>query len=247
MKNKNSKIYGVENIGGIYIDKSINIDFHKHNFIKIILSQKEDFFITLKKQYKQAYQATLIQSNVLHKLESSDKNSIMVIFFDAYCFNGMRLKDNKELFKVIDITSFNTLLDEFYNLEKEGKIDNEFLEYLINSIVDTICENSQTIHDIDSRIKKCLKYIDQNGSMPIKNISDYIGLSPSYFAFLFKQETGLTFRKYLLYRKLMNSLKALHNQEKLTASAYEGGFSDQSHFIRTFKNSFGALPSIFKK
>lgn len=247
MKNKNSRIYGVENIGGIYIDKSINIDFHKHNFIKIILSQKENFFITLKKQPQQEYQATLIQSNVIHKLESSDKSIIMVIYFDAYSFNGVRLKDSKELFKVLDITNFNALLDEFYNLEKEEKIDTEFLEYLINSIVDTICKNSQTIYAIDGRIKKCLKYIDKNGSMSIKNISDYIELSPSYFAFLFKQETGLTFRKYLLYKKLMNSLKALHNKETLTASAYEGGFSDQSHFIRTFKESFGAIPSVFKK
>jgi AraC-like DNA-binding protein len=247
MKSQSIKIYGVENIGGIYIDKGVNLDFHKHNFIKIILSRKDDFFITLKQQQKQAYQAVLIQSNIIHKLESSDKNNIMVIYFDAYCFNGMRLKDSKELFKVLDITNFYTLLDEFYNVKKEGKVDNEFIEYFINNIVNIFDKEGQTVHKMDYRIEKCLKYIDKKGSMPINIISNYIDLSPSYFAFLFKQETGLAFRKYLLYKKLMNSLKALHNKENLTASSYDGGFSDQSHFIKTFKNSFGVLPSIFKK
>ncbi len=247
MKDKALKIYGVENVGGVYIDKGVNIDFHKNNFIKIILSQKENFDITLKDQIKKPYQAILIQSNLLHKLEGSDKDSIIIIYIDAYCFNGMRLKDRQDSLKKLHIENFTILLDEFYNLEKKEQIDEEFIKYFINSIIDTICKDNQSINSMDNRIKKSLKYIDQNGFISIKNVSDYIDLSPSYFASLFKKETGLTFRKYLLYKKLMGSLKALHNKENFTSSAYEGGFSDQSHFIRTFKNTFGLIPSIFKK
>lgn len=247
MRNEKSKIYAVKNIGGIYIDQNIDINLHKHNFIKIILSQEDNFVITLKEQHKQAYQALLVQSNVMHKLKSSDENRIMVIYFDAYCFNGMRLKNSQESLKVLDINKFNNLLDEFYNLENEKKMNSEHIEYFINHVTDTIYAENQHMPTIDKRIEKCLKYIDNNGSMSMNKISNYIDLSPSYFTFLFKQEMGLTFRKYLLYKKLMNALISLHNNETLTASAYEGGFSDQSHFIKTFKKSFGLLPSIFKK
>jgi AraC family transcriptional regulator len=36
-------------------------------------------------------------------------------------------------------------------------------------------------------------------------------------------------------------------EESLTSVAYECGFADQSHFIRTFKQMTGFLPAMYQK
>jgi AraC-like DNA-binding protein len=69
-------------------------------------------------------------------------------------------------------------------------------------------------------------------------------LSPSRFAHLFKQQLGLPFRRYLLWRKLTRAMLEIGREGKVTAAAHAADFADAAHLTRTFVQMFGIPPSV---
>ncbi len=60
--------------------------------------------------------------------------------------------------------------------------------------------------------------------------------------------TGLNTETILLYKKYLQALKLIHHSPlSLTAIAYECGFSDQSHFIKSFKAFTNLTPGKYKE
>jgi AraC-like DNA-binding protein len=56
---------------------------------------------------------------------------------------------------------------------------------------------------------------------------------------LFVEQTGLPFRTYLLWLRLMRGLEAFASGASLTDAALDAGFADSAHFSRTFRRMFG--------
>jgi len=119
------------------------------------------------------------------------------------------------------------------------------IKHLLNKISLITESPHQDRMKIDERIKKCFDLIMQNESekLPISQVSTSVYLSPSHFARLFKKETGMTFRRFVLYIKLSKSIYSMYKNNNLTEAAFIGGFADQSHFSRTFKSVFSIKPS----
>lgn len=68
-------------------------------------------------------------------------------------------------------------------------------------------------------------------------------LSPSRFAHLFREQTGLPVRNYMLWRRLLHALNCLQQGQSITAAAHESGFTDGAHLSRSFRRVFGATPT----
>lgn len=66
-----------------------------------------------------------------------------------------------------------------------------------------------------------------------------VGLSSGRARHLFAEETGLPFRTYLLWRRLMRTVELFSAGASLTDAALGAGFSDSSHLSRTFRRMFG--------
>jgi AraC family transcriptional regulator len=67
-------------------------------------------------------------------------------------------------------------------------------------------------------------------------------LSPSRLRHLFVEQTGLAFKTYMLWQRLMRALEAYADGKSLTEAAHHAGFADSAHFSRVFKRYFG-LPA----
>jgi AraC family transcriptional regulator len=67
----------------------------------------------------------------------------------------------------------------------------------------------------------------------------HVGLSTGRARHLFVAETGLPFRTYLLWRRLMRATELFSAGSSLTDAAHGAGFSDSSHLSRTFRRMFG--------
>jgi len=96
----------------------------------------------------------------------------------------------------------------------------------------------------DPRIERALERIRQNlgGTVTLAAVADAAHLSPDRFRHLFREETGVTLRPYILWLRLERSLAAYIAGHSLTEAAHAGGFSDSAHFSRTFKRMFGIAP-----
>jgi AraC-like DNA-binding protein len=69
------------------------------------------------------------------------------------------------------------------------------------------------------------------------------GLSPSRFQHLFRAATGVTFRRYRLWRRMAAAARALEAGSNLTAAAIDAGFATPAHFSAAFRAMFGVQPS----
>jgi AraC-like DNA-binding protein len=68
-------------------------------------------------------------------------------------------------------------------------------------------------------------------------------LSPSRFRHLFVQQTGSSFRAYLLWLRINVAIEAAMRGASWTDAAHDAGFADSPHLSRTFRRMFGINPA----
>jgi AraC family transcriptional regulator len=69
-----------------------------------------------------------------------------------------------------------------------------------------------------------------------------VHLSPSRLRHLFVEQTGLAYKTYLLWLRMVRALDVYSTGASLTEAAHAAGSADSAHFSRIFKRSFG-LPA----
>jgi AraC-like DNA-binding protein len=94
---------------------------------------------------------------------------------------------------------------------------------------------------IEPRIQRVLDWVESAGDSGITaaKAASVACLSESRFSHLFVEETGLPFRTFVLWRRLMQAVGRAAAGESLTSAAHQAGFSDSAHFSRTFHRMFG--------
>lgn len=99
-------------------------------------------------------------------------------------------------------------------------------------------------------IQDAKKYIAENFSsseLSLNMISTHIGISPSYFSSIFKQETGQSFVEYLTKVRIDKACELLKCTTLRTAEIGERvGYNDSHYFSSTFKKVTGSSPKEFK-
>jgi len=99
-------------------------------------------------------------------------------------------------------------------------------------------------NEVDPRIRRIIDHAAENLDGPVSLIEAARGiyLSPSRLRHLFVEQTGLPFKTYLLWLRLVRALETYSSGSSLTEAAHLAGFSDSAHFSRTFRRTFG-LPA----
>lgn len=94
---------------------------------------------------------------------------------------------------------------------------------------------------LNPRIQRVLDWMAQasEGAITASQAASVACLSESRFSHLFVEETGLPFRTYVLWRRLMRAVEQRAAGGSLTEAAHQAGFSDSAHFSRTFVRMFG--------
>jgi AraC-like DNA-binding protein len=72
-----------------------------------------------------------------------------------------------------------------------------------------------------------------------KDVANWLAISESQFLYLVTKELGVSWRPYLLWRRLICAIQAIKTGVNLTEAAYLSGFSDSAHLCRTIKRTFG--------
>jgi transcriptional regulator GlxA family with amidase domain len=100
----------------------------------------------------------------------------------------------------------------------------------------------------DPRIDKAVAWmtarLDQ--VFGLRDIAEVIELSPGRMRHLFVQHTGLPFRTYLLWLRLVRAVEIFAVGHSLTDAAHGAGFADQAHLSRTFRRMFGIAAATLR-
>lgn len=101
--------------------------------------------------------------------------------------------------------------------------------------------------DYDKRVTTIIDYLNNHQleyEQLIETIEKVVNLSPSRLSHLFKENTGISLKKYLVWCKLKTTINQyLGENEGIFTSLIQSGFYDQPHFSRAFKTMLGVKPS----
>jgi AraC family transcriptional regulator len=100
------------------------------------------------------------------------------------------------------------------------------------------------------RLNRVMAFVDANVAQDlcVSTLAAVVGMSPYHFCRSFKQSTGITPHRYVLYRRMEQAMYLLEQKGiRLLEIAQKVGFSDQSQFTRVFHKVVGTTPSLYRK
>ena len=189
----------------------------------------------------------LIKSNVWHQL-SCEAEHLLLLFYPTssigHYFSHL---------SATDITAFeHSIIEGLKSSSLEYINGQSDFQDTISKISDLLkkftCECETGNHYNDDRIRTAINYLEKNYDrvIPLKEIAGQCFLSESRFLHLFKEKTGITYRKVQQWNKVSKSFSRLR-QQTLTKTAHQFGFSDSAHYTKVFKETFGFNPNLIRK
>ena len=99
------------------------------------------------------------------------------------------------------------------------------------------------------RVAPILDYIRDNLAEPLSldQIASQFYLSKHYLCRIFKSATGFSVMEYIIYSRVLRARQLLQEGVSVQQAGEMSGFSDNSHFIRTFGHLTGVTPGRYAK
>ena len=99
------------------------------------------------------------------------------------------------------------------------------------------------------RVVPILDYIRDNLSDPLTldQIAGKFFISKHYLCRIFKSATGFSVMEYIIYSRILRARQLLQEGISVQQAGELSGFSDNSHFIRTFGHLTGTSPGKYAK
>jgi AraC family transcriptional regulator len=99
------------------------------------------------------------------------------------------------------------------------------------------------------RLGRVLDYIGDNlaDDLSLSELAKVAGMSPHYFAELFRRSTGHPPHRYVLLRRIERAKQVLTDARcNVLEVGFDIGFQNSSHFARVFRKFVGVSPSQFR-
>jgi AraC-like DNA-binding protein len=221
--------------------RNLTVEIHHHAAYQIVLSNDTPFNSTISGILHERIHGFLIKPHVSHFCVA-EKGTLNVLNIEPYSNIGLelagRFKENKE-YIVFDTPSET---NSFFQTSKDS-LD-------VNKIVDALLSKLPS-PEYDERVAKIVEYIKANyfqSDITPQTFADIVFLSPSRLASLFKEQTGSSLSKYLLWTRLRQAvyLTLSDKNRSLTDIAYETGFYDLPQLNKYMYEMFGMPPKALK-
>lgn len=182
-----------------------------------------------------------------HFLELPELNNIKRLFERAkrgIVFLGLTKSEVGTLLEeIVEMDPFDRIL-HLLKVLKQLSLSTEYEVLNIDSIAleVTVQENS--------RINKVYEYVRANfkENITLNEISDQIGMTVPSFCRYFKKMSQKTFTQFVNEYRIVHSIKLLsESSSNITDICLESGFSNFSHYNKTFKKFTGKSPSGYRK
>lgn len=150
------------------------------------------------------------------------------------------------------------ILLSLYDLHTRSTGNKEVCELLANALLSLVQEklhrrlqsNATTERNNEEFLQSIMQYLDEHFMEPLhlQELGERFHISQYYLSHIFKEETGLSPMKYVMYRKIGESQNMLMNSNLPIGAISETlGFNDNCHFSTTFKKYVGLTPTQYRQ
>ena len=210
----------------------------------------------------------LIGENTLHRTIATDFHSRYILHINRKSLDSLstkqtdftRLTRDKFLRVQLSTDEMTRTVELFQNLER-NKNDGNFgsdirqinaLSTLLIEITTafTTCTAAEVVPSKDFlRVTPILDYIRLNLAEPLNldQIAATFFISKHYLCRVFKGATGFSVIEYIIHSRILLARQLLQEGHSVQEAGELSGFSDNSHFIRTFRHLTGTSPGRYAK
>ena len=178
-------------------------------------------------------------------LERQAFSNIKHFLFFLTCIKEMGgVIRNNTLFKIL--TEAHKELSESSTASYE-LLSAFFTEFFIKA-ERLVCFEADVAVKIDKSMLNVLDYIDTHiaGEISLSQVASMYGFTESSFSRRFTKTFGVSFKKYVMTKKIERAIRLLDTTEhKVIDIAYECGFNSISGFYDTFRKVTGTTPNKF--
>jgi len=187
-----------------------------------------------------------LYGQTIEPIELEIRGSYKIVVFQLYPFATRLLLGINP--KEINDACYDLKQVEDIDTEKTiNKLLVENTQAQVKTISDYVLELVlRSSSDMDTSIKLAIStLISTKGHIPIKDLREQLFITERTFERRFTKEIGVTPKQFARIIQFSFSLDQIKESDytDFTNVAYENNFSDQSHFIRTFKRYTGATPA----
>lgn len=242
---------------GLYIETKTVFSYpiHSHSYYEMTLYMPFEGSIRINdnKYSVDTPFISLIAPSDFHIIEVLDSGNAEVVklSFDADVLDkGLRESGSTVL---RDIAQNDALVTLFYEIRRGG--DSKYSRFLLNALVCALCNRGEAV--TNNKVSASFSFLkaatlkissDFRENLTLESIAEELGITPQYLSRLFCQKAGLGFSAYLTKTRLERAaLYLAETNTSVTEIAYEVGYRDLSHFMRSFKKHYGVTPLAYKK
>lgn len=221
---------------------------HAHHAIQIVLAIDGEVAISGEGEEWRKGPAVIVRPDAVHSFNCNGALGAM-LFVDPESAEGRWLGNS--LNRDITIVTGPRLDSSVRELRRFIEEPFECMEIgeLVRHCVKALSPGVPPARQLDPRVTAVLKGIREHDDLHIslESAAEKAFLSPSRFAHLFKEQVGLPFSRYMLWRKLTRAMVAIASERTISAAAHAADFADAAHLTRTFYQMVGMAPSVLMR
>lgn len=243
----------------IFLDKQ----FHPHYEIYLLINSSVEFINDHTRRNIKPHNLIIIPPGEYHhfiveeQCISEYERCVLNIYPE---FLGGNILEETLSGKEVLILSPNDRIVENFIYLKDSMTENseEDFKYILSAIATDIVflikqysnstqKNAQGfLHPVCSQI---MNYINANykSNITLNDIAEYVLLSASSVSHKFKEDFGISIKKYITEKRMNEIHICLQNGQKPQELSEEFGFSNYSTFYRSYYKHFGIPPSQSKR
>jgi AraC-like DNA-binding protein len=224
-------------------NKEHRLPFYADGYPGIIYSETENDVLLMPSNRKLS--DFYLYGQTIDPIEMVIDGPYKILLFQLYPFATRLLigvdpkKLNDDCYDLKKIQGVNTI--ETISRLKASNTDAQIR--IISDFILELLKQSSTSYD--NVIKFAVTtIINSKGTIPIHKLRDQLFITERTFERRFAKEIGVTPKQFAKITQFSFSLNHIQESDytSLTNVAYDNNFSDQSHFIRTFKRYTGHTP-----
>ncbi len=221
--------------------RNLTVEIHHHSAYQIVLSNDLPFHSTINGSLHEGIYGFLIKPHVKHFCVA-ENGTLNVLNIEPYSSVGMELSGFFKKGEDHIIFCKPSQINALFNIAEHHADIKVIIEAILSKLPSA---------RYDERVSKIADYIRDHyfrSDLTPQTFADMVFLSPSRLASLFKQQTGSSISKYLLWTRLRQAIYiTLSDKERsLTDIAYDTGFYDLPQLNKYMYEMFGMPPKALK-
>ena len=235
--------------------------FHRHYELYLLLDGAAEFISDHGRHPLSHYQLVVIPPNEYHRFLVEDTTNYRrcVLALDPDFLGDDVLATALQEKEILSLTPDHRIVQQFLYLTEQlgAQSEEDFrfvlsaaatdIAFLIKQHADTTAQPAQGFrHSLSPAV---MEFVNRHYKRPLslQDIADEFYLSVSAVSHLFKEDFGVSIKKYITEKQMNEIRRRLQQGGKPQELSQEFGFSNYSTFYRSYFRYFGTAPSAKKR